>query len=193
MAARAPAAGSDSYRSHVDTPPSAPARSPVQPRLGPIEFDVRAWVYGTITLMSVLVVYDGWADLKRDLGVVLVLVGPTIALAAAHVFADVLDHQVDYGRPLTGREWRQVLGHGVDFLLVGVPPLAVFAVARVLGQDVTTGLQWTVFLGAASLGFWGYVAGVRVGYRGWRLLASTLTGLLLGLLIVGLQIALKPH
>jgi hypothetical protein len=60
-------------------------------------------VTATITLMSVLVIYDGWEKL-RLIGVVGVIVGPVLAMFLAHVFAASIAEQVDIGRGLTGRE-----------------------------------------------------------------------------------------
>jgi hypothetical protein len=42
--------------------------------------------YGTITIMCVLVVYDGWSHLKL-LGVLGVVVGPIVAMFVSHVSA----------------------------------------------------------------------------------------------------------
>jgi len=42
--------------------------------------------YGTITLMSVLIAYDGWQQLRsRD--AVVVIVGPVLAMFLSHLFA----------------------------------------------------------------------------------------------------------
>ena len=49
-----------------------------------------------------------------------------------------------------------------------------------------------VLLGVLSLGFWGGLAGHRARLTGWRLLASIAYGLLVGVLILGLQAILRP-
>jgi hypothetical protein len=59
-------------------------------------------VYATITVMSVLIIYDGWQQL-RLVDVVLVIVGPIIAMFVGHVFSATLAEQVELGRPLTRR------------------------------------------------------------------------------------------
>ena len=51
--------------------------------------DVDRVIYATITLMSVLIVYDGWARLQL-LDVVLIIVGPIIAVFTSHVFSTTL-------------------------------------------------------------------------------------------------------
>lgn len=162
--------------------------------VGPLEFDVGVWVYATVTLMSVLVVYEGWGDLKRPLGVLTVVVGPTVALSVAHVFADVLKYAVDSGSAPVPGERRRILAHGVQYLLVGVPPLIVLAVTYlVFRQTPAESISYMLLFGVLSLGFWGGAAGWRVGYRGWRLVAAALAGLLVGLTVIVFQIVLKPH
>ena len=83
--------------------------------IGPVEIRLERVVYATVVLMSVLAVYDGWAELTSFLGVAVVIV-------------------------------------------------------------------------ALSL-----VAGRRAGIRGWRLAVAALSGGLVGLLVISLQVLLKPH
>lgn len=163
-------------------------------RVGRLRIDVAAWVYATITVMAVLVVYDGWGEQKRYLGVVAVVVAPTIALALAHLFADVLDFHVRRHRPPTRPEWVHMLEHAVQYLLVCIPPLVVLVVTGWLpGVDLRGSVAAMIWFAALSLGFWGWFAGRRAGLRGGRLLASTLGGLLVGLVVIALQVLLKPH
>lgn len=60
-------------------------------------------VYATITLMSVLIIYDGWQQL-RLIDVVAVIAGPVLAMFIAHLFSGSLATQVELGRGLTGNE-----------------------------------------------------------------------------------------
>jgi hypothetical protein len=46
-------------------------------------------VYTTITLMSVLIIYDGWQNL-RAIDVVGIIVGPILAMFIAHIFSGIL-------------------------------------------------------------------------------------------------------
>jgi hypothetical protein len=57
-------------------------------------------VYATITIMSVLIIYDGWQHLK-SLDVIGVIVGPVIAMFLAHLFSASLAKQVEAARALT--------------------------------------------------------------------------------------------
>ena len=51
-------------------------------------------IYTTITLMSVLVVYDGWASLTFW-GAVAVIVGPMLCIFLGHVFGAALGTRVE--------------------------------------------------------------------------------------------------
>ena len=60
-------------------------------------------VYATITLMSVLIIYDGWQHL-RLIDVVGVIVGPVVAMFLGHVFSASMAKHVEVGRVLGGNE-----------------------------------------------------------------------------------------
>ncbi len=144
--------------------------------------------------MSILVVYDGWQDLKGPVGIALVVVGPTVALGTAHAFAKILEAQVQTGQATGVGDLRKALGEFGQFVLVAVPPLIVLLVTSVLlRQSPTESIRSMVLLGVASLAFWGVMAGSRVGLRGWRLWAAGAMGLLIGLMVLLLQLLLKPH
>ena len=57
-------------------------------------------IYGTITMMCVLIVYDGWSKLEL-LDVLGVIAGPIIAMFVSHIFAAVLAQQVKLSRDIT--------------------------------------------------------------------------------------------
>jgi len=141
--------------------------------VGPVRIPVGLYVYGTVTLLSVLVVFEGWQDLRGPIAVVLVTVGPAVALMLAHLFGEVVDSTV--------------------FLLMCVPLLAVLVVGQVLRLELATTVRLMLWLGVLSLGFWGWLAGRHAGLRGWRLLGSALAGLVIGLVVISLQLVLKPH
>ena len=44
-------------------------------------------IYTTITLMAVLLVYDGWDNLTLT-GVIAVIIGPVLAIFLSHLFAE---------------------------------------------------------------------------------------------------------
>jgi hypothetical protein len=77
-------------------------------------------IYATITMMSVLIIYDGWQHL-RLIDVVGVIVGPVRAMFLAHTFSAALAQHVEAERMLTGKEWKGVVRIQAPFLLLCVP------------------------------------------------------------------------
>ena len=125
-------------------------------------------IYATITMMSVLIIYDGWQTLKL-IDVVGVIVGPVLAMFLSHVFSGAMAKHIEAGRILTGQEWMRVVASETPFLLLCVPPLVIVAVLFALGVSLTDSIQVVVWFGTATLGYWGFVAGRRAGFVGWRL------------------------
>jgi hypothetical protein len=107
-------------------------------------------IYTTITLMAVLIVYDGWEQL-HFWNVVAVMLGPILAIFLSHVFGEALGTRVALGRPLTRRERRVVFVEECRFLLVAVPPLAILVVLTIAGVSYTRIIQVIVLTGVLSL------------------------------------------
>ena len=76
-------------------------------RVGRLKIRVDRVIYTTITLLTVLIIYDGWEEL-RFWDVVTVIVGPILAIFMGHVFGAALGTRVALGRPLTRHERRAV-------------------------------------------------------------------------------------
>jgi hypothetical protein len=161
------------------------------PRLLPRPLYLDRIVYATITLMSVLIIYDGWQHL-RFLDVVGIIVGPVVAMFLAHVFSALIAKQVEVGRPLTGSDFRSTTRSESRFLLLCVPPLVIVSVLFAFGVSLAHAIQVTLWFGVASLGFWGFVAGKRAGYTGWRIVVVVAAGLLIGIVILAIQVLLQP-
>ena len=148
-------------------------------------------VYATITLMSVLIIYDGWQRLKL-IDVAGVIIGPVVAMFLAHVFSAAMARQVELGQVLAAREWRRIVLYESRFLLLCVPPLIVVTVLFGLGVSLSGAIRVTLWMEAASLGYWGFVAGRRTGLVGWRLWVAAVAGLLVGLVVLLIQVVLQP-
>lgn len=162
-----------------------------KPRVGRLQIRVDRAIYTTITLMSVLIIYDGWATL-RFLDVVAVVLGPILVIFVSHVFGEELGVRVALGRPLTHSERRAVIAKEARVLLVTVPPLVILTVLAVAGVSYTRIINVIVLTGVLSLGFWGTVAARNAGLTGWSLVTSTFVGLDVGCIILGLQALLQP-
>jgi hypothetical protein len=148
-------------------------------------------VYATITVMSVLIIYDGWQKL-RLIDVVLVIVGPIIAMFIGHIFSAALAKQIEVGRPLSRTEGTAIVGSESRFLLLAVPPVAIVCVLYACNVSLAEAIRITLLAEAASLGYWGFVAARRGGIVGWRVVAFVVAGLVVGLVVLLLQVVLQP-
>ncbi|MGW5237610.1 hypothetical protein ACWEOW_01615 [Monashia sp. NPDC004114] len=160
-------------------------------RVGRLKIRVDRLIYTTITLVSVLIIYDGWNQLTFW-GVLAVILGPLLAIFLSHLFGAELGTRVAKGRPLTSRERRAAFVEECRFLVIAVPPVLLLIVLSVAGVSYDHIIRVIVLTGAVSLGVWGAVAGRRAGLTGWRLVASAGYGLLLGAVILALQALLQP-
>jgi hypothetical protein len=149
------------------------------------------FVYTTITVMCVLVVYDGWAVLD-PYQVVGVIVGPILAMFVSHIFSAGLAQHSELRRRLTANEWRATACGEARFLLLALPPLALLALCALLGVSTTHAIQAIIWMGALSLGFWAGIAALRAGLSGWPLILAVIIGLLAGALVLLLQVVLQP-
>lgn len=162
-------------------------------RPAPWHVDLERLSYATVVLMSVLVVYDGWADLTTFAGTAAVILAPVIALTVAHVFSGAIQHISDVRRPLTRPEWRGLLADNSRTMLVAVPPLVVTGLGWISPIDARSTISVLLLTGTLTLVVIAAVAGHRAGLRGWRLVLAGVVGGLVGLIVVSLQILLKPH
>jgi len=148
-------------------------------------------VYATITIMSVLIIYDGWEKL-HFFDVAGIIFGPILAMFIAHVFSASLARQVAEGRRLRWEERITIMRAEARFLLLAGPPLAVLAVTQLAGISLKWSVNIIVWTGALSLGYWGYVGGKRAGFTRRQLAGAIAGGLLVGLIILILQVLLQP-
>jgi hypothetical protein len=148
-------------------------------------------VTATITLVCVLIVYDGWASLKL-FDVVLIVVGPIVAVFTSHIFSSNLVQQVELGRRPTLREWLATARFEARFLLLAVPPLLLLFVLDFAGVALTDAIRAIVVMEAISLGFWAGLAAWYAGLRGRSLALSVAAGLIIGAIVLLLQVMLQP-
>lgn len=148
-------------------------------------------IYTTITVMSVLILYDGWQTLKLAAAVGVIL-GPVLAIFVSHVFAATLAREVELQRRPGRIEAMRIIRTESQFLLLAAPALALLIVLTVAGVSLSHSVQAVIFLEGASLGFWGLVAGRRAGLAGWPLARTVMFGLIVGLLVLALQVFLQP-
>jgi hypothetical protein len=126
------------------------------------------------------------------IGVVAVIVAPVLAEVVAHVFAASIAQQVDLERTATNRKRLRIMRAESPFLVVAVPPVAMVVILYLVGVSLSDCIQVVLCVGVMSLGFWGGVAGRRAGLTGWHLALSVVAGLIVGFVVFGLQVLLKP-
>jgi hypothetical protein len=148
-------------------------------------------VYGTITLSSILIVYDGWATLEL-VDVLVIIVGPVLAMVTGHAFATSIARTAELKRPLTNAERLEAIRYSSWLMLLAVPPLVLVVVMTLAGVELGTTIRVVIWLAAASLGFWGGLAAYRAGLRGRRLVLGVVAGLALGGAVLLLQVVLQP-
>jgi hypothetical protein len=148
-------------------------------------------IYTTITVMSVLIVYDGWQNLKLAAAVGVIL-GPVLAIFVSHVFSAFLARQDELHQRPGGSETMRIVRTESRFLLLAAPALVLLIILTVAGVSLSHSIQAVIFLEGASLGFWGFVAGRRAGLAGWPLARTVIFGLIVGLLVLALQVFLQP-
>ena len=148
-------------------------------------------VYTTITVMSILIVYDGWKHLKFWAAVGVIL-GPVLAMFISHVFSAFLARQDELHERPGRSEQMKIIRAESRFLLLAAPALALLIILTAAGVSLGTSIQAIIFLEGASLGFWGFVAGRRARLAGWPLARIVVLGLIVGLIVLALQLFLEP-
>ena len=162
-------------------------------RLLGIPVSVEQQVYTTVVLMSVLVVYDGWQELATFLGLTAVIVAPVLAIVVAHFFAEVLDEHARLRRPLAAREWRAHAHDQIPMFLSALPPLLVLGIGWVTPMDALKTITVLLWTGVITLVALAGVSAARAGLRGWRWVGAAVGGGAVGMIVISLQIFLKPH
>lgn len=166
------------------------SRADVRLHIGPLTIEISRWVYGTVILMTVLVVYadNGPVTYRESIGVVL---GPMIATFLAHLFASILATlNRDSGR-LRPQHFAELVRDDAQFLLLTVPPLVVLVVGAAGAFPAPRAVAIIVYGGIGLLATVGGIAGWRAGLRGWAVVACALTSGTLGLAVLAVQLLLK--
>ena len=161
--------------------------------IGPVEIRLERVVYATVVLMSVLAVYDGWAELTSFLGVAVVIVAPLVALGIAHLFSEGIEEHYHLQRALTVAEWRRLALGQLTILVAAVPSLVVLGIGWVSPLDERRTIAVVLWTGVVTLVVLSLVAARRAGIRGWRLAVAGVGGGVVGLIVISLQVLLKPH
>jgi hypothetical protein len=148
-------------------------------------------VYGTIVVTSVLVLYDGWSNL-RVWGAVAVILGPVVAMVIGHVFSASLAAYSALHRPPRQHELLEIVRHQSRLLLVCVPQIVLLLVLTLAGLGLNDTVRVVIWISAASLGFWGGLAARRAGLGRRGIALGVITGLAAGGAVLLLRVFLQP-
>ena len=148
-------------------------------------------VYTTITLMCVLIIYDGWSQL-RLIDAVLIIVGPVLAMFIAHIFSASLGKRAELRRGATWEERGEIIRFESRFLLLAVPPIALLIVSDLAGVSLGAAVEVIIILEGLSIGFWAGLAARRSGVGGWTVVLAVFVGLIVGAIVLTLQVFLQP-
>jgi hypothetical protein len=148
-------------------------------------------VYATITIVCVLIIYDGWAKLKV-VDAVAIIVGPILAMFISHVFAASVAQHVALGRNRTSQEWLQTVKFESRFLLLAVPPAALLVVLDLAGLAISDAILVVIWVEALSIGFWAGLSAFHAGFAPRGVALAVVAGLLVGGIVLLLQVFLQP-
>ena len=147
--------------------------------------DASGAIYGTIITASTIA---GLTHGISRLWQIDIVVAVTLGLyALAHAYCHVLGS--GEGRDPSMRAFGRELLAESTMATACVVPLVVMALAGVLGAEVATAASWGLWVAAAMLFFWGFVAGRRVHTS---VVAQVLTAAgfgMAGVIIVVLRVA----
>lgn len=155
-------------------------------------FDLAKWAYGTVTVIAAVSVYR-WTGGESPVGAYAIVLGPALAVAAAHLYAEAIEAYVGQdGRFERGQVLRLVRGQGA-FLLLTVPALVLLGVYGVLGREPREALDLVHWVLLTLLGSLAVRAARRGGLTGWRVWVVGAWCLVAALAVVVLTGVLKPH
>ncbi len=148
-------------------------------------------IYTTITLTCVLIVYDGWTNLKLG-DVAWIIVGPVLAMYVSHVFSAGVAQHVELKRPATRAEWIKITRGESVFLLLAVPPLVLLLGLHLAGVSLSASIRIIIWIEGLSIGFWAGLAASRAGLGRSQIALAVAAGLVVGATVLALQVFLQP-
>jgi hypothetical protein len=161
--------------------------------LGPIRIEPRIIVYATIIQLTAFALLDTRSIEGRIswLNLLLISMGPMLALALAHTFSEVLDYHIRAGEHVSATTVRGVAVSNLQFLYVGLIPLLIAVI--LLPSDISmTGAVNIIFgIGIISLFGWGLVAARMAGRTLGRQLLFGLAYGIAGCIVVAMELILR--
>ena len=153
----------------------------------------RVIVYATIIQLAAFAIFDqgdGPVTEASFREIAAVSLSPMVAVALAHTFAEVLDHQIAHGNRFRWRDVGELIRPNLQFLYVGLAPIVIAIPFAVAGATNDVVVNTVYAFGVASLFIWGFIAARGSGrpLRGQVLYALAYG--ILGLLVVCIELLL---
>lgn len=153
----------------------------------------RVIVYATIIQLAAFSIFDqgeGQVTEASFRAIAAVSLSPMVAVALAHTFAEVLDHQIAHGNHFQWRDVGELVRPNLQFLYVGLAPIIIAIPFALAGATNDLVVNTVYAFGVTSLFVWGFVAARGSGrpLRGQFLYALAYG--ILGLLVVGIELLL---
>ncbi|MEX5707287.1 hypothetical protein AB1484_02955 [Parafrankia sp. FMc6] len=165
-------------------------------------------VYGTVLAAGLIAAQDPDQDSAAE--IIAAVATTMVVFWLAHGYAHAIGHRVRHdtgdgiGRVAdrradadadadAGSGWsgaRRALVENWPMVRASFPPLAVLAVARAAGASVSDAQEAALWTSLLLLCAWGLFSGRAGGLRRWRLAGYTAGIALLGIILIGLEVAI---
>lgn len=161
--------------------------------LGPIRLEPRIIVYATIIQLTTFALLDtrNIADRISWDNLVLISLGPMLALALAHTFSEILDYHIRAGEYVSAATIREVTTSNLQFLYVGVIPLIVAVILLPTDETMTVAVDLIFLIGIISLFVWGAVAARMAGRSFGRQLLFGIGYGIVGCIVIAIELLLR--
>ena len=149
------------------------------------EHDYSPAIYGSLLVTGIVAVQ--WRTDRTSDAIAFTVVVTVVVFWLSHVWAAIVNHRV-HGS-ISAADAREIAIDEGSMLTSLVLPAAVLAIGPRVGMSLDNAVVLALAVSIAQLFLWGLVVG-RVAHRGWLLpLVVALVDSLLGLLLVGLKVA----
>ncbi|WP_426593310.1 hypothetical protein ACPPVS_16475 [Cellulomonas sp. McL0617] len=152
------------------------------------ERQIDEFLYGALVSGSILAVSSAHAEDSRSVLFATGLVNITYWLA--HVYVDAVGGRFHDHEHSTGWRLAHALRNNTGVLVGSVPPMVVFALARLFGLDLAAAAWTALWFTFVMLGSVGAYAAYRAGARRWPLIGEAAIAFGFGIVVILLKIVL---
>lgn len=145
-----------------------------------------AALYGAVVSAGLLSVAD--EDVTPLPELLLGTAGILVVFWLAHSYTHVLGTRPAHATGTLMGHMLATMRHEFPLVLGGLPALAIVGVCVAAGVRPETAVAGTILATGVVLTLGGFVYGRRCGARGWDLARETLTGALLGAIVLALEV-----